>query len=352
VPYVLLAGFPKSGTTDFHNRLLAHPLIAPPWTKEPHYWTRDLFSMQCATQAAHNRFDSKILPILGSDSKILPILGSYDCFYREYAKTFFSDATTAIVTNRGVGDSKLKGWNYPETTNNSQATKTSLAGVDYPMITIDSSASSFWDSNNWDQIKENQNCSQPVYLTADLILRMNPNIRVIVLMREPVERLYSDYLFFSSTKTPEDFHSRVNSFIYHFNVCLSRHSVRHCAFDVRNMKHFWGRARLDVGLYDLYVSDWLERLPRDRLLIIRTEDYSNNTRHYIQQAFDFLQLPQLTDKAMSEMATMSRANTNMAKNSKPPMFEETKKILTNFYAKHKQNLAKLLDDDRFLWRDV
>jgi hypothetical protein len=38
LPYALVVGFEKSGTTELHNKLSLHPQVEAPFRKEPFYW--------------------------------------------------------------------------------------------------------------------------------------------------------------------------------------------------------------------------------------------------------------------------------------------------------------------------
>lgn len=73
----------------------------------------------------------------------------------------------------------------------------------------------------------------PPYFTADLIRAIQPGARIIVILREPTSRLYSEYLdldaFWPLFKSPEDFHVRVEDVIGHFNRCLETRHVAGCA---------------------------------------------------------------------------------------------------------------------------
>ena len=46
-----------------------------------------------------------------------------------------------------------------------------------------------WYPYNWKRIPQNDpNASEPVYITPHLIYHINPQIKLIVLIRDPVER--------------------------------------------------------------------------------------------------------------------------------------------------------------------
>lgn len=63
---------------------------------------------------------------------------------------------------------------------------------------------------------------------------------------------------------------------------------------------------------------------------------------------DFLGMSQLSEAEEQRMTLAPRSNSQSTKY--PKMLEETKKMLKEFYAPFNQKLAKLLGDDRYLWK--
>lgn len=52
----------------------------------------------------------------------------------------------------------------------------------------DGSASTFWDNNSWYLLPGNENCSEPRVINADYIRHLNPNVKVVVILRNPADR--------------------------------------------------------------------------------------------------------------------------------------------------------------------
>jgi N-acetylgalactosamine 4-sulfate 6-O-sulfotransferase len=48
--------------------------------------------------------------------------------------------------------------------------------------------------------------------------------------------------------------------------------------------------RLRMALYDIHITDWLRVFPRQQLLIIRTEEYRNNTAGVLRRVFKHLNI--------------------------------------------------------------
>lgn len=50
------------------------------------------------------------------------------------------------------------------------------------------------------------------------------------------------------------------------------------------------QVRLQVGLYIVYLMDWLTVFNREQILILRLEDHANNRKYTMHKVFDFLSL--------------------------------------------------------------
>lgn len=52
--------------------------------------------------------------------------------------------------------------------------------------------------------------------------------------------------------------------------------------------HF--QVRLQVGLYIVYLMDWLSVVSREQVLVLRLEDHATNRKYSMHRVFDFLDL--------------------------------------------------------------
>ena len=55
-------------------------------------------------------------------------------------------------------------------------------------VTGEASASTLWDMSYWAELPENNGLNEPKYLTAQYIKRILPDIKIIVILRNPVDR--------------------------------------------------------------------------------------------------------------------------------------------------------------------
>ncbi|RXG50791.1 hypothetical protein Avbf_06282 [Armadillidium vulgare] len=110
------------------------------------------------------------------------------------------------------------------------------------------------------------------------------------------------------------------------------------------------KARLHVGLYSVYLKDWFKVFPRNQFLVIRTEDYKINISSTLQRIYKHLGLRNLPMSKLRTISKMPFANRNKVRVNE--MLNETRKRIKNFYQRYNEELAELLNDQRFLWDDV
>jgi hypothetical protein len=46
----------------------------------------------------------------------------------------------------------------------------------------------FWDMSGWKDIPQNSGLKEPVIITPHLIKHMNPRVKLILILRDPIER--------------------------------------------------------------------------------------------------------------------------------------------------------------------
>ena len=301
LPYFFLAGFPKSATTTIHHVLKQHWQIEAPSSKEPHWWTRN------------------------------PDLKHYKKFSSEYISMSFIVYTLFF---RGIS---LKIRNGSDSWPNR-------------LITFDGSQSTLWDSNFF--VNEQDYCAMPA-----VINRVLPNAKFIVMMRNPATRLYSDFFFFYQPKYgifgkqwlsairkggAELFHRQVAKDIDVFNECINTISVFECS-SRRTGNRF--SFRLTIGLYVVHIKKWLQFYPIRNFFFLRMEDISKDPYATMASITDFLEI-ETVPKDIAE-GLLKRENTV----SKESQSLGSLELLENFYRPYNEELAKLLNDDRFLWQD-
>lgn len=304
LPAFFIGGFPKSGTTSLHYALKQHPTIESPTIKEPHWWTR--------------------IPLKFSDYDYLKLI-----FVRYLLH--FTKASKQIAENPNK-----------------------------PLITYDGSTSTIWDTNL--AIDDQDYCALPT-----LMSRIFPHMKMIILMRDPIDRLYSDYYFHCSLlygdnisnwpeamkKDPvENFHRRVVSDITHFNKCLSNSwSQYECANKMRSRLStcaFLGD-KLTYGMYSTHLQKWMYFYPNDNFLLLTSGDLSRDPYKTFTKVVQFLGIDAVNRK---EAETWLSVHQNVQKAiplQSYQMYNKSRMLLHDFYQPFNEQLKELMGNKDIQW---
>ena len=191
-------------------------------------------------------------------------------------------------------------------------------------------------------------CALPI-----LLMRVLPEAKYILIMRNPSERYFSHYWFFTakhleeykteplqyahSRKALEDFHNYTVSAITKFRSCVDRqNSTFKCIFTPVS-------DGLRYSLYYYHIAPWLKIIPRERFLFLRTEDLAQDTSLTMSKVWHFLNIPDITVTSLHE-----NVNTVIKEISILPY---TKILLDEFFRPYNQLLADLLSNMKYLWND-
>ena len=226
------------------------------------------------------------------------------------------------------------------------------------VLTVDASQSTIWDTRKL--------CDAP-----SLMHSVIPQAKYIVLMRDPVSRLFSDYSYLCQhvwvngevihSNNPNFvsngsnlFHQAVLEELQIFEQCMRRKSFERCTHNAllgsRVMSHdgiACGRVRLGISLYHVHVSRWLKIIPRDQFLFLRTEDLAADPYVVLQKVWQFLELPA---QSQDDLSNILYEHSNSNQLTSVEIDPETRKILEQFFQPHNEKLAHLLSDEKFLWK--
>ncbi|XP_014384333.1 PREDICTED: carbohydrate sulfotransferase 15 [Myotis brandtii] len=169
----------------------------------------------------------------------------------------------------------------------------------------EASASTMWDNNAWTFFYDNSTDGEPPFLTQDFIHAFQPDARLIVMLRDPVERLYSDYLYFaSSNKSSEDFHEKVTEALQLFESCLLDYSLRACVYN-NSLNNAMPVRAPQPGPGPLLLL--LQVVSGEQLLVLRLEDHAADVKSTMRRVFQFLSLGTEVKGRWSLRAGMGRA---------------------------------------------
>ncbi|ELT90371.1 hypothetical protein CAPTEDRAFT_150358 [Capitella teleta] len=309
LPYFYLIGMPRSGSTDLTYSIGFHPYVIRSRLKEFKYWNR--------ARLQHPAVQ----------------LRNYPHELRHYVETF--DYMGEISRNFTKGFTRQE---YPY----------------HPMILGDESPSYMFDFDAWEQLDVHKGLSEPRFTTAHYIKQLTPRAKFIITLRNPADRLFSDYKAFYTTqhKTARDFDELVRVNINLFNNCTKTRTVRACAYSYNSTLPFQP-VRPRVGIYYIYLVDWFATYPRDQFYITRLEDFAEKKSAVASEIFEFLELPPVSDDILFEIDKDTVHNTAVQRSGKGTtvgellMWDSTKKIIQDFYRPWNDKLVQLLGDDKY-----
>jgi N-acetylgalactosamine 4-sulfate 6-O-sulfotransferase len=205
-----------------------------------------------------------------------------------------------------------------------------------------------WDLIHWEDRYPGH--SKPPYNNAHLIHAVAPGSKIIMIVRDPVERLYSDYLYFNNgeKRNAQKFDTAVKKEMSVMSGCLSRHDLQTCCYDSHNDPNM----RINLGVYICYIRDWYEAFGRDNLLVVSLEDYSKQPLPVLSRIFSFIRVQDPGLEVLKEYLT-PRKNTRKEKDTQlGAMLTPTRRLLQDFYWPYNVQLARFLNDTRFLYNSL
>ena len=175
------------------------------------------------------------------------------------------------------------------------------------------------------------------YHSPKRVFDLIPNIKLIVLLRNPINRAYSHYqMEVGSGNEKSSFEDAIEQ---------EEDRIRD---DMRKMEkdenfysvYFYRKAYLNRGIYADQLERWFKYFPREQFLILKSEDlYSDPAKTY-EQVLDFLGLTKFE-------LNLFKAH---RKGNYSSISVETRKKLIDYFRPHNERLHKLLGRD-FGWND-
>lgn len=308
LPSSFLIGFPKCGTTLLYNYIEEHPLMAKPRNKEGQFW-------------------------------------------REFVKTKhvkYRELQVLLYLFHFYGASRAME-SRPE------------------MFTIDASASTVFATSQLYAELDKDVCVVPAMISNAL-----PNAKFLIIMRNPIDRLWSDFWYFCSRsewksnnfkitvpdnilpKASEMFHNLTVLAIQEYLNCVNNdYSQFYCATLVGSISGEAAgckKVRLGLSMYYIHVLRWFSVIPRHQILLIRLEDLIANVTESMNKVWSFLNVPSVSTVLKSKQngnnwITSSKYSAHFT------MLEKTRSILKNFFHPYNFKLAELTNDQRYLWNE-
>lgn len=230
-------------------------------------------------------------------------------------------------------------------------TKLGPKEVNKDSVLIDGSPTLSWHQILWKN--RYPLLEDPPFYYEDVIHSVTPAVKILMILRDPTERLWSDYLAFNQkreTVSAGEFDVLVRIQIEVLANCLKRKSLRSCCDDPEISYRNRAVVVLNQGIYICFVREWKEKFG-DQMKVVRLEDYSENPISVLQDIFKFLDISPLTRDIIAGYISSSKpANTRRDEAlDKGDMLPSTRKLLKTFYGIFNKELSKFLEDDRFLY---
>ena len=190
-----------------------------------------------------------------------------------------------------------------------------------------------------------------------------PEVKLIVILRDPVERAYSS--FFHKLRLGEqitdNFEDAINS---EFKRMEFEKNEPEFIIDNLNYDHP-SFSYLKHGLYAMHLENWYRYFDTNQILILDTKEFQKFPDQILQKTFNFLNIKKfeikklnpnkmkklysMNDQRISENGKTDSINkTKLNVQTYPEMKNETKKRLQEFFKPHNEKLFSLIGR-RFDW---
>jgi hypothetical protein len=187
----------------------------------------------------------------------------------------------------------------------------------------------------------------PYYLfhphAAKRVKQVAPHAKLIVVLRNPVERAYSHYcwevgwgnekLTFEEAIACEEERTKKEG----DKIAANEHYISY------NHLHFTYLAK---GIYVDQLQHWMSLFPKEQFLLLQSEEFYADPAASFKQTLEFLNVPKAEPKALQKEYKQYNKPKNIAPSSMNP---ETRKQLVEYFEPHNARLYKFLGKD-FGWK--
>ena len=158
--------------------------------------------------------------------------------------------------------------------------------------------------------------------TPQRIHQILPNSKLIVILRNPVDRSYSNYFLGNQEKKFEEI-------IANEKKILNK-------IDKNNIDEYYDfvhTSMLARGFYAEQLENWYKIFSKDQILIIQSEEFATETNKIMNNIFDFLELPRY------DIPDNSKKN----KIHYEPMKKETRRELIEYFRPYNEKLYSMIN---------
>jgi len=161
---------------------------------------------------------------------------------------------------------------------------------------------------------------------AEKIKHYNPEIKLIIALRNPCDRAISQY--YMNRKLGRENRSLLSAIKSERSRLENLSDLSQLPTDYWNFEY----GALLFGLYSKFLEGWLKHFPREQFLILKSEDLFKTPESELSKIFEFLDLPEYN------LQEYPKYNAGSYK----PVDTEVHQTLVDFYRPHNQELEDLL----------
>lgn len=179
----------------------------------------------------------------------------------------------------------------------------------------------------------------PLYLFNSLvpkrIFKIIPNVKIIIILRNPIDRAYSHYhdLGIRLGKEKRTFDDAIRSEI----KILEQKNYVVTDYDGNFSERLY--QYVARGIYLAHLRIWMKTFSKKQFLILKTEELEENASKILNNVFEFLSLPSYVKINFEKKHNVSKYE---------PMSSSSRKMLMEFFKPHNKSLYEFLKRD-FKW---
>ena len=173
--------------------------------------------------------------------------------------------------------------------------------------------------------------------TPKRVFELIPNVKLIVLMRNPIDRAYSHYQMEVGSGNEElSFEEAVEQEEDRILGDMKKMEKNENFYSVK----FYRKSYLTRGKYAEQIKRWFEYFPRDQFLFLKSEDLYSDPSKIYHKVLEFLELPKF-DLDSFKAHRMRKYSA---------ISDDTRKKLSDYFKPHNEQLYQLLGKN-FGWND-
>ena len=163
--------------------------------------------------------------------------------------------------------------------------------------------------------------------TAFNVNQTKSNMKIVVILRNPVDRAYSHYHV--NVKEKSEKRSFEDAIFEEMNIIENEDINKILQAFPADKPHY-----LKKGLYALQLKPWFRIFPRENIIILSTEEFKKNQDEVYRKIFNFLNVSdfKIKNKEKMEKGNYSTMNHN------------TRKKLLDFFMPHNNELFEMINE--------